>query len=97
MAKGKLKTPDWILEGYDSEKEYLKARGVKKEVKSGKIFRIKKCPVCESENVVVVLGNEEGKKADLWHCKKCGWNGRDITEQELNEDELLRLGEEDGK
>lgn len=97
MAKGKLKTPDWILEGYDSEKEYLKVRGIKKKENQEKIFRIKKCPVCKSENVSVVLGNEEGKKADVWNCRKCGWKGKNIAEQELNEDELLRLGGEDGK
>ena len=28
MAKEKLATPDWILEGFDSEEEYNKSKGI---------------------------------------------------------------------
>jgi len=31
--KEKMKTPDWILEGYDSKADYEKAKGVKSEEK----------------------------------------------------------------
>ena len=34
MAKSKLKTPDWILEGYDSEEAYLKKKGKIESVSS---------------------------------------------------------------
>ena len=41
--KSKLSTPAWILEGYDSPAAYEKAKGIKKEKKSGKTFNIKEC------------------------------------------------------
>ena len=31
--KSKLKTPEWITEGYDSPEAYSKAKGIKKEKK----------------------------------------------------------------
>ena len=95
---GKLSTPDWIREGYDSKAEWEKAHGVKKESQtktgSGKTFKIKVCPKCGSNQVSVVLVGEEGKKADNWECKKCKWKGRDIEVKEVGEDEFLKLEEE---
>ena len=35
---GKLATPDWIKEGYDSKEEYEKKKGIKGKKKEGKIF-----------------------------------------------------------
>ena|SRR3989344_9570668 len=69
VKKSKLATPEWILEGYDSEEEYNKKKGVKKEKKKDghrsvspkalnagrKTFKIRECPKCGSDEVGVVL------------------------------------------
>ena len=96
---GKLSTPDWIKEGYDSKEEYEKAKGIKnKPKKTGKTYKVKQCPKCKSTDVNVVLTGEEGKKADNWECKKCKWSGRNIDEKEVSEDEFLEIMEKmDGK
>lgn len=110
---GKLTTPDWIKEGYDSPEEYAKARGksVKKkkaetsQVQSNssksrikeKIFKVKKCPKCGSYNVNVVLTGEEGKSAKEWECKNCKWHGKNIEEEELTEDEFMKYLDEKGE
>ena len=46
--KEKLKTPEWILQGYDSEEEYNKIKGIENK-KTGKTFKIRKCPECGSD------------------------------------------------
>lgn len=95
--KPKLATPEWILEGYDSEAEYNKSKGVKKKKPVGKTYSIKTCPKCGSDNVGVILVGEEGKKADSWECRKCKWQGKNVNEEELSEDEFLkRMDEKDG-
>ncbi len=114
--KSKLKTPDWIVEGYDSEEEYNKAKGIetgtqpsrsergctpkdfnKKSLqgaKKGKTFKIRKCPECDSDEVVVVIGGEEGKGSKGWLCNKCGWKGENVKKQELNEEEMMKYLDE---
>ncbi len=92
--KEKMKTPDWILEGYDSEEEYDKKKGVKKEKKSGKTFNLRRCPKCDSDEVGVVVGEESKGK---WECRKCGWKGSDIKEDELTEDEFMKYLDEKGE
>lgn len=87
--KSKISTPEWILEGYDSPEEYDKAKGIKKEKKKGKKFKIRECPECGSENVGVVLTGEEGKHTREWECFDCKWMGIDIKEKELSEDEFI--------
>lgn len=65
---GKLATPDWIKEGYDSLEEYAKAKGKSlKKKTTGKTFKIRKCPKCGSNNVHVVLtgGLESEIPSDL--------------------------------
>ena len=47
---GKIQTPELILKGGKKPSE-KKAKG--------KTFRIRRCPKCESDNVSVVLGEEE--------------------------------------
>lgn len=93
MAKGKLKTPDWILKGYDSEEEYSKSKGIKTKEKEGKTFKIKQCPECKSNDVGIVLSGSNVEEASgtgrEWECRKCKWKGRDINEKELNEDEFM--------
>ena len=89
--KSKLSTPGWILEGYDSEEDYTKAKELKKE-KKGKILKLKKCPKCDSDEVAVVIG-ENG----IWECHKCKWRGIDIDEKELTEDEFMKYLDDKGE
>ena len=63
---GKLATPDWVKEGYDSKADWEKAHGKSKEKKSGKTFKLRRCPKCKSDQVSVVLGEEEGKNKGEW-------------------------------
>jgi len=100
MAKSKLKTPDWVLEGYDSPEEYTKTKGKpSKEKKDNKTFKLRECPKCGSDNVGVVLsGNdsEEGGGKE-WECKKCEWTGGNIKDKELTEDEFMVYLDEKGE
>ena len=97
MAKEKMKTSDWILEGYDSEEEYNKAKGIKNKKISGKTFKLKRCPKCKSDEVGVVVGGEEGKGSKGWECKKCKWKGNDIKEDELSEEEFMKYLDDKGE
>ena len=93
-----MKTPDWILEGFDSEEDYEKAKGIKKKkVKEGKTFKVRRCPKCKSDEVSVVLGFDEGKGKGEWECKKCGWIGRTVNEQELSEEEFMKYLDDKGE
>jgi transposase-like protein len=94
--KEKLKTPNWIIEGYESENDYNNAKGIKKK-KTGKTFKVRKCPKCKSDEVSVLLGKEEGKGKGEWQCKKCKWEGKDITEEELSEKEFMKYLDEKGE
>ena len=92
--KGKLSTPEWILEGYNSPAEYAKAKGKSTpSKKEGKVFKIKVCPKCGSDDVAIMLSNldseEESNTGKQWECKKCGWSGSQIKIKELTEDELM--------
>jgi ribosomal protein L40E len=92
--KGKLATPDWIIEGYGSPEEYAKAKGKSSPAKKeGKSFKIKVCPKCGSDEVGITLSNldseEESNTGKQWECRKCKWNGDNIKEKELSEDELM--------
>ena len=93
--KNRLKTPKWILEGYDSPEEYEKSKGdTNEKKKDGKSFNIRKCPKCGSDDVGVVVG-EEAK--DLWKCEKCGWKGREIKKEELSEEEFMKYLDKKGE
>ena len=99
VKKNKLKTPDWILKGYGSEAEYNKVKGIDKKKKSGETFKVRKCPECSSDNVGVVLSGsdtEEGGGKE-WECHKCGWNGTEINEEELSEDEFMEYLDKKGE
>lgn len=120
MAKSKLATPAWILEGYDSPTEYNKAHGLgssskKKKVedsevvskksksnkKGDKVFKVKKCPKCGSYDVEIVLSNldseEESNTGKIWKCKKCGWQGENVKEEELTEEEFMKYLDDKGE
>lgn len=93
----KLSTPNWIKEGFESKEAYEKSKGIKKKKIEGKTFKIRKCPKCGSDNVAVLLGNEEGKGKGEWECKKCKWIGRDIKENEVSEEEFMKYLDEKGE
>jgi transcription elongation factor Elf1 len=88
---GKLKTPEWILEGYSSREEWEKDQEKKSGKKQKGNFKLKCCPKCGSLEVSVILVGEEGKKADMWECKKCKWKGKNIDEKFFSEEEYLKL------
>jgi len=95
---GKLATPDWVLEGFESKEAYEKSVGIKKKKnKEGKTFRIRICPKCKSDKVGVVLIGEEGKSKGEWECKKCKWEGKNIEYKELSEDEFMKYLDEKGE
>ncbi len=89
-----MKTPDWILEGFDSKADWEKAKGIKTKKKSGKTFKVRRCPKCNSDEVGVVVGQE--KKGD-WECKKCKWMGVGINEEELSEEEFMKYLDDKGE
>ena len=99
--KKKLATPDWILEGYDSEEAYNKAKGIDNKKKKGKTFKIRECPKCKSDDVGLVLSNSDSEEASgtgkEWECRKCGWTGQDIIKKELTEDELMEYLDKKGE
>ena len=93
--KGKLSTPEWLKEGYDSPAEYEVAQGKKtKTKKSGKVFKVRKCPDCGSDEVGVVVGRES---KDLWECRKCKWEGSNVIIKEFNENEFMKYLDEKGE
>jgi predicted nucleic-acid-binding Zn-ribbon protein len=97
---GKLATPDWIKEGYDSPEAYAKAKGKGKSVKKKsdeKTFKLRKCPKCGSDNVNVMLTGEEGRGTREWECKKCKWHGKNIEEEELTEEKFMKYLDEKGE
>jgi len=97
--KEKMKTPDWIIEGYDSPAEYNKAKGIKSEKKVGKTFNIRECPKCHSDDVGLVLSNSDAEQGGgkEWECRKCKWKGKDIDEKELTEKELMEYMDKKGE
>lgn len=87
--KNKLSTPEWIKEGYDSKADWEKAQGKKVgKSGSGKTFKVRRCPKCNSDKVKVVVG-AEGSEVGMWMCEACGWKGKDIVKEELNEEEFM--------
>jgi len=99
--KKKLATPAWILEGYNSEADYNKAKGIDTKKKAGKTFKIRECPECGSDEVGLVLSNsdseEDSNTGKNWECRKCGWVGSEINEKELTEDEFMAYLDEKGE
>ncbi len=89
-----MKTPDWILEGFDSKADYEKAKGMVTEKKKGKTFKVRECPKCESNDVGVVVGKEAVGK---WECHKCKWSGKEVKEMKLTEDEFMKYLDDKGE
>mgnify|MGYP000948452154 CR=1 FL=1 len=80
--KGKLATPDWILKG---------EKGPSKK-KSGKTFKVRRCPKCNSDSVRVVIG-----EIGVWHCPSCKWKGKNVKEEMLDEEEFMKYLDEKGE
>jgi len=97
--KSKLSTPTWILEGFASEADYNKSRGIKIEKKIGKTFKLRRCPECNSDDVGIVLSNsaEEEGGGEEWECRKCGYKGSEIKLDELTEDEFMKYLDDKGE
>lgn len=93
-----MKTPDWILEGFDSKADWEKKQGVASKVKKkGKTFKVRRCPECNSDNVEVVLGGSEGSGSKGWKCNKCKWEDNEVKEEELTEDEFMKYLDKRGE
>ncbi len=94
-----MKTPDWIIQGFDSKADWEKKQGIESGKKKGKTFKIRECPKCKSDEVGLVLSNsdsETGGGKD-WECRKCKWKGQDIDKKELTEDEFMKYLDEKGE
>ena len=89
-----MKTPDWILEGHDSKADWEKAKGIINKKKKEKTFKVRRCPKCNSDDVGVVVGKE--RKGE-WECKKCGWVGSDVKEEEFSEEDFMKYLDEKGE
>ena len=89
-----MKTPDWIIEGFDSKADWEKKKGIKSK-KKGKTYKVRNCPKCGGDVKIVLVG--EGKTADNWECHKCKWKGRDVKIDELTEDEFMKYLDEKGE
>ncbi len=63
---GKLTTPDWIKEGYDSPEEYAKAKGKSVKKKAGGHSLIVQSGLSKSQ--------AKGKTFKIRMCPKCGSN-----------------------
>jgi len=97
--KSKLSTPAWVLEGYDSEADYNKAKGFNSEKKKEKTFKIRECPKCKSDDVGVILSGsdlEEGGGKE-WQCRNCKWEGKNIIEKDLTEQGFMKYLDEKGE
>tara|TARA_Y100000310_G_scaffold207483_1_gene208029 strand:+ start:5695 stop:5994 length:300 start_codon:yes stop_codon:yes gene_type:complete len=95
VKKEKLKTPDWILGGYDSEEDYNNKKGIKNKPKE-KTFKIRQCPKCKSDDVGVLITGEEGRNGE-WECRKCKWKGVDVKEKELTENKFMKYLDDKGE
>jgi DNA-directed RNA polymerase subunit M/transcription elongation factor TFIIS len=101
---GKLATPDWVKEGFDSKADWEKKHkisGKKKPAKEGKVFKLRICPKCKSDDVQIVLSNldseEESNTGKMWECKKCKWKGKEVNEKDVTEDEFMEYLDKRGE
>ena len=60
--------------------------------KKGKTFKIKRCPECNSDNIEVVGGEKPE-----WKCNKCKYQGLDVKEEKLTENEFMKYLDEKGE
>jgi ribosomal protein L37AE/L43A len=110
MEKNKLATPTWILEGFDSEADYNKSKGIAKEKK----MQGTKSPTSSKQSKDSSMKGKTFNirecpkcasndvevvigEVRMWKCKKCGYKGREIKEKELTEDEFMKYLDEKGE
>ena len=101
---GKLATPDWVKEGFDSKADWEKKHkisGKKKSAKVDKVFKLRICPKCGSDDVQIILSNldseEESNTGKMWECKKCKWKGKEVDEKDVTEDEFMEYLDKRGE
>jgi len=97
---GKLSTPDWIKQGFDSPAEYNKSKGISStKKKEGKTFKVRRCPKCKSDEIGLVLSGKDSEEGGgkEWECRKCKWTGMDVKEEELTEDQFMKYLDERGE
>ena len=63
---GKINTPAWIVEGYDSPAEYNKVKGIKTEKKIERKTEAK-----DKNNKNIKLAKSDGKTFKIKRCPKC--------------------------
>jgi ribosomal protein L37AE/L43A len=61
-----------------------------KKSKKEKMFKVRECPKCKSDDVGVLLGGEGSKGSGKWECHKCEWSGSGVNEKELSEDDFMK-------
>ena len=64
------------------------------KAKKEKTFKLRKCPKCDSDNVSVVVGKEKNGE---WQCNKCKWDGKNINEKILGEEEFMKYLDKKGE
>jgi len=92
-----MTTPDWILEGFDSKADWESKKGIgdkKEKKKSGKTFKVRKCPECASDDIGVIV---EKEASGAWECRKCRWKGHEPKAEELTENEFMKYLDEKGE
>ena len=62
------------------------------EKKSGKTFKIRRCPKCNSDEVRVVIG-----EVGSWTCPSCKWKGKNVKEEILDEEDFMKYLDEKGE
>jgi len=83
VKQSKIQTPDWILNG-DEKKKTKK--------KKDKTFKVRRCPECNSDEIHVKIG-----EVGVWECSKCDWVGKEVKEEELNEEEFMKYLDKKGE
>ena len=96
-----MKTPEWILEGYDSKADWEKVKGIVSEKKIGKNFKVRECPKCKGDDIAIVLSGSDSEESTntgrVWECRECKWKGSKINERELTEEEFMKYLDEKGE
>tara|TARA_B100001971_G_C18137174_1_gene508299 strand:+ start:489 stop:869 length:381 start_codon:yes stop_codon:yes gene_type:complete len=109
--KEKLKTPDWVLEGYDSEEAYDKTKGKTEQHhrRTPKHFPKKCLQGAKNKGKTFKLkrcpecGSDnvsvvvEREVKGMWECRECKWKGTNIKEDELSEEEFMKYLDEKGE
>ncbi|MBU2052853.1 MAG: hypothetical protein KJ721_01265 [Nanoarchaeota archaeon] len=71
-------------------------RGPQLRNEGARIFKVRRCPKCDSDDVGVVLSGSDAEEGGgkEWECRKCGWKGSEVKKEELTEDEFMKYMDE---